>query len=197
MSALGPMMSRREVVPVVQAAVEEALARRHPLCILLRAELGAGRSHLMREVVSTLEARSRQVEAAPASISRPYSVMTSLLGLPPPATVPARYDEVLLEQVDELSSDGALILAVDDLDLADAESLQMLERLIAGSSVSPIAVLGTIRTGQQRDEVARFIARSQVAILDVPPFDLLDLDAWCTSTRGIGQTQQCARCSRR
>lgn len=177
MSALGPVTSRREVVPAVLSAIEEALAGRGPAGVLLRGELGAGKSHLVGEVVAELGARSRQVVAVPASISRPYAVMSALLDLPSPVPVPPRYDEVLLERIDELSSDGDLILTVDDLDLADAASLHVLERVVQSGAPAPVAVLGTIGASPPRDEVSRFITRSGAAILDVPPFDLLDLDA--------------------
>jgi DNA-binding CsgD family transcriptional regulator len=177
MTAAPTMRSRRDVVPVILAAVRDALTGQGSSAVVLRAASGAGKSHLLQHALPQLSCPARVVEAVPASVGRAYTVAAELLGTEVPDPVPARFDEALLERFDELASAGPLVLVVDDLQFVDVDSLRLLDQLMSDGAARQVAVVATVLDGAVREEVSRIEAHPDVLMLDVPPCDLVDLDA--------------------
>ncbi|QNP68669.1 hypothetical protein IAG44_03770 [Streptomyces roseirectus] len=120
--------------------------------LLFEGGIGSGKSYLMRAAVRTARAHGFEtipVRARPSGPVLAHDVLRRLDAVPLP-TDPARSGYDALDDVRPGHPAGSrkpLLLAVDDLHWADAQSLRWLERLSARLEGLPVALLGSLTPG--------------------------------------------------
>lgn len=170
MPSAAALRARRDVVPALLGAVAAALGRTAgaPNAVVLTAPSGGGKSHLLRELTRLLTMPVRTVAAGESGLLQPWATVGALLGADRPDRA------TLLLRVDELLAREPLVLVVDDLQSADAESLQFLLELLT-LDAQVVLVAGS-RPEPRRGPVERLLALDHSAEWVLPAFDLIDID---------------------
>jgi DNA-binding CsgD family transcriptional regulator len=165
------LRSRRDVVPALLAAVAERLGgapgAANGVCLV--APSGAGKSHLLREFCDRLSTTALRAGASEASSTRPLSVAAQLFG-------PHAGRQGYVERVDRLIAAQPIVLVVDDVQFADAESVGLLRDLITLDA--PITLVAT------GNSVPAPLQRAHVDGLALPPLDRLDIDGFVHDRTG-------------
>ncbi|RKN41183.1 LuxR family transcriptional regulator [Streptomyces hoynatensis] len=151
------MVGRAREVEHIRARLAAALGPTDPAdplrerLLLLNGRPGSGKTTVLNAVLAQPPGEAAVLRAAGLAADRalPYGLASRLLGEPPPAgRVPAGpAEQELLHSLHLLVSPraarGPLLLAVDDLHLADGQSLRWLGYLLRRSAELPLAVLAT------------------------------------------------------
>jgi DNA-binding CsgD family transcriptional regulator len=162
--------SRRDVVPALLGAVAGALGRGSdaPNGIMLVAASGAGKSRLLREFRERLTVPARYATGSDATSTRPFAVAGELLDLEHPDA------GSFLAAIDTLLADHSLVLVVDDLHFADAETMALLREVITLDA--PVVLVAACRPQPSRGAVDRLLALPRVVEWPLPALDRLDID---------------------
>jgi DNA-binding CsgD family transcriptional regulator len=168
--------ARRAAIDDIAAALTLAVDGVGPSTLVLTAGPGSGKTHTLRELVTTVDLATRWATADELSWRQPYAVASTLLGVELPATVPARYGDRLDEALDSLSAREPHLLVIDDAHNADAGSLEFLGRLAAAATDLPVVVLVARRHLPARELLARLVSRRSSREWQLPPMDPADLE---------------------
>jgi len=107
-----------------------------------------------------------------------------------------RATRALFALLANLSGDEPPLLVIDDLQRADAESVEVLDWLATSPDAPPCLVVATCR-GDELERVGVLLARSRVERLDLPPLAEADLarlvDACAARTLAPGERDRLAR----
>jgi DNA-binding CsgD family transcriptional regulator len=171
---------RDEELAKVDAFLDEV--ERGPSCLLIDGEPGIGKTTLWLHAVSRARARGHAVlETRSAEEEMPIAGVT-LLDLFGDDAVDAGDGDAglargraVLGRLGALAEDGALVIAIDDLQWVDAVSGRALRFALRRLGSEPVGLIATARSGSDRYEVAPTIdafppGRAQV--VEVPPLDL-------------------------
>ncbi|SNY60918.1 helix-turn-helix transcriptional regulator [Paractinoplanes atraurantiacus] len=145
------MGSRADDAAAVLAAIGAA-TRGHSGTLLVSGEAGAGKTTLLRDACDTTAVRVIWAPCLPlSSLAMPLlPLRTGLRTIPDPPSLDAP-DAVLAFDtwLDRLTEREPAALVVDDLQWADQSSLDVLHYVIAGRPNRRLAVLATLRTGEE------------------------------------------------
>ncbi|WP_308358366.1 LuxR C-terminal-related transcriptional regulator [Streptomyces sp. NEAU-Y11] len=171
--------SRRDVAAALTSGVSAALtvAHRGASAFVLTGDVGAGKSHSLREVLARVTAPRRLVRVGTLTARGPYAVVCELLGADHGPTAPRDAEERLLARLDALCAAGPLVLAVDDVHEADAASLAVLNLIASAAEDLPLALVVTRRPRPRREHLERLLRRPSTQEVPLPPLDEIDLDA--------------------
>jgi DNA-binding SARP family transcriptional activator len=162
--AAQPLLGRENELAVLEAGLEDALAGRGRLFVVVGAP-GAGKSHFGDEVASRAKARGANVRwgrgwhggDAPA-----YWPWRDALGELPDNHA-SRFDffESVAGQLRAETAEKPLMLVLDDLQAADEDSLLLLEFVASAVAEMPALILALAREDTPRlDELARVATRT-------------------------------------
>ena len=168
-SARRPLVGRAGEIEAVIGLVDGA-AGGHGGALLVSGEAGVGKTALVREASERVGEVADVLWAAClplTSLAVPFLPLTSALrewaaGRDAPVPVmsgsagegPTGFDAWL----DELGRQRPVLLVVDDLQWADQSSLDVLMYVIAGLAARRLAVVTTVRTGEEGDPLRRWLA---------------------------------------
>jgi len=107
----------------------------------------------------------------------PYGVARQLLGVELPDPVPQDSEIQLLSHLDALAASGSQVLVVDDAQRSDAASLAILEQIAAAASDLRLGLVVSRQPEPERAFITRILQRDDCVEIDLPPLDVLDLDA--------------------
>ncbi|MEO5708250.1 MAG: AAA family ATPase [Nocardioidaceae bacterium] len=158
MSRSGPpsarhLVGRKHEQHLLAEALQKA-ARGEPGAVVVLGEAGAGKTRLVRDVVSTeaevLEAQVLWGTCVQFGASTlPFAPLITALREALPQTgvgsEPVRLLPIIDSVVNELARHGPTFLVLDDLQWADVSSLDVLAYLIAGFREQPLAIVATCR----------------------------------------------------
>jgi DNA-binding CsgD family transcriptional regulator len=159
------------------AIVRGAMIQRGPTTVVLTGASGAGKTHVLRELLTGVTAPTRTARGEPGSMHDPYGVACRLLGTDLPDPVPPDSDGRLLSRFDELAASGLQVLAVDDAHRSDAASLGILERVAAAARDMRVCLVLTRQPSPDRAFITRILERDDCVEVELPRLDALDLDA--------------------
>jgi DNA-binding NarL/FixJ family response regulator len=130
-----------------------------PAVALVSGEAGIGKTRLLRELSDAVPDGTVVLagQAEPGSLGRPYELVASLLGGPPPSG-----DDSLRASVDAIASrlgSGPALVVFDDLHWADGESVAVFERL-ASLGRPGLLVVGTYRP----EELTRMLPAAEMLV---------------------------------
>ena len=165
-----PLVGRAGEIDAVVGLVQDAAARGEGGALLVSGEAGVGKTALVREA-SAQVAADADVLWAPClpltSLAVPFLPLTSALrewaaerDVPVPVLGgsgeegPTGFDAWL----DDLCRQHPVLLVVDDLQWADQSSLDVLMYVLAGLAGRRLAVVTTVRTGEEGDPLRRWLA---------------------------------------
>jgi DNA-binding CsgD family transcriptional regulator len=162
--------SRRDIVPALLGAVGGALGRGTgaPNGVVLTASAGAGKSRLLNEFRDRLVLPARYAAGADATSTHPFAVAAELFGAAEATSA------AFLARVDELIAGQSLVLVVDDLHFADAETLGLLREVLTLDA--PIVLVAARRPEPSRGMLDALVGLARVADWAVPDLDRLDID---------------------
>lgn len=146
--------------------------------VLVTGEAGVGKTWLVRETLARRQAGNPRLRSSWArctdAIGVPaYWPWRELLGADFPRDVFAcgdgstepmdRFERLhaAIEAVGRAASDGPLVLVIDDLQWADADSILLLDALVASIGERALAVVATVRDDVARSEISEGIAALQ------------------------------------
>jgi DNA-binding CsgD family transcriptional regulator len=168
-SARRPLVGRAGEIEAVIGLVDGA-AGGHGGALLVSGEAGVGKTALVREASERVGEVADVLWAAClplTSLAVPFLPLASALrtwaadrDVPVPVLGgsagdgPAGFDAWL----DELCRQRPVLLVVDDLQWADQSSLDVLMYVLAGFAGRRLAVLTTVRTGEEREPLRRWLA---------------------------------------
>src|SRR5271154_479302 len=141
---------------------------------------GSGKTRLLAEAVDIARGRGTLVASGGAArgdrVVPMGALLNSLLGGPEPLLDPASFRDLrtlpelrywLIQEIEEmlerLASDHAIVVAVDDLQWADASSVAALEALTLRLASLPIGWLGAVRTTESSADLRATLARLYAA----------------------------------
>ncbi|MER6462066.1 LuxR C-terminal-related transcriptional regulator [Streptomyces sp. NPDC001288] len=148
-----------------------------PSVFVLTGGAGAGKSHALREALSGTPVSRRRTAVSEISHRAPFAVASDLLGTDLGRPVPADAENRLLSRLDDLCAAGPLVLAVDDVQDADAASLAVLHLMASTAGDLPLVLLLTRRPAPEREHLTRLLHGRGVREIVLPPLDDMDLDA--------------------
>ena len=167
--AAQPLVGRENELAVLEAGLEDALAGRGRLFVVVGAP-GAGKSHFGDEVASRAKARGANVRWGRAwhgGGAPPYWPWRDALGsdLPAPEAADSegrfRFFEGVVELLRAKAAEKPLMLVLDDLQAADDDSLLLLEFAASAVAEMPALILALAREDAPRlDELARVATRT-------------------------------------
>lgn len=166
--AAQPLLGRENELAVLEAGLEDALAGRGRLFVVVGAP-GAGKSHFGDEVASRAKARGANVRwgrawhggGAPA-----YWPWRDALGELPEHDAGDsegrfRFFEAVVERLRTEAAEKPLMVVLDDLQAADDDSLLLLEFVASAVAEMPALILALAREDTPRlDELARVATRT-------------------------------------
>ncbi|WP_203711223.1 AAA family ATPase [Asanoa siamensis] len=172
--------------------LRKLVAARRPGVAMICGEPGVGKTRLVRELLSTLDADTVVLvgQAEPGSLSRPYEVLMDALDgragvdgvllaeLGDSARSPVERLHSGVRLVGDLIAGRPAVIVFEDLHWADSESAALFERI--ADLDGPYVVLGSYRPAEVtgRDPVSALLARlgrrHAVTRLDLAPFDEAD-----------------------
>ncbi|GAA1796681.1 AAA family ATPase [Agromyces neolithicus] len=131
-----------------------------PRILLLHGEAGVGKTALMEAAAHAVTDRANVLTARnlPLTTRVPNLAVRALLAQaeaghpprndihPPLPALPLRLDEA----IGRLTTAGPVVVAIDDLQWADADTLDALMFLAGGAEDRPLAILATVRSGAGR-----------------------------------------------
>jgi DNA-binding CsgD family transcriptional regulator len=137
----------------------------------------AGRSARAGSVV-------HRVESDEMSRSRPFGLITALLGVE--AGYPPRPDTAdrMVEAAEKLCAEGPVLLCADDLHQADGDSLGLLGGLVAMTLDLPLSLLLTRRPLPVREGLTVLAARPDVHTIELAGLAAEELDALVAARYG-------------
>ncbi|MBN9111679.1 MAG: AAA family ATPase [Pseudonocardia sp.] len=164
------------------SAVEEILAELQggSRTVLVSGLPGIGKSTTVGMVAGRL-ARSgsvvQRVEADEMSRSRPFGLISGLLGIE--AVYPPRPDTAdrMVEAAEKLCAEGPVLLCADDLHQADSDSLDLLGWLSDMTRDLPLSLLLTRRPLPTRESLTVLAARPDVHVVELAGLAPDELDA--------------------
>ncbi|HEX2485061.1 MAG TPA: adenylate/guanylate cyclase domain-containing protein, partial [Myxococcota bacterium] len=150
-----PFVGRRAELAQLGGALEE-LAQGRGGCIVVVGEAGCGKSRLFAEAGALPAARKvASVHAFPSARTRPGALLATLLEAVDPAaarrlrTGATRGDaaaDLVAQELRRRAGEQPLVVALEDLQRADAESLALLPRVVAGLRGSAALLLLSCNT---------------------------------------------------
>jgi DNA-binding SARP family transcriptional activator len=166
-SASSPLVGRAEQLALLSAGLEDALAGRGRLFVLV-GEAGAGKTRLADEVASMAKQRGVRIlwgrgwggGGAPAYWPWSQAMRDAGRSLPEPDSSDESgrflFFEAVTETLRETAAEQPLLLVLDDLQAADEESLLLLEFVASELPEMPALVLALGRGEMTRiDELSR------------------------------------------
>jgi DNA-binding CsgD family transcriptional regulator len=175
MSGVPPPTSRRDVVPALLVAVAAALGRGDaPNGLILTSPTGGGKSYVLGDFVARLSLPARVAVARQADTARPFVVAAELLEVD--LARPGVTADLFRARADELIESQSLVLVVDDVQFADAESVLLLQEFITLDA--PIVLVAGRRPLPARPALERLLGLPQVLEWAMPPLDRLDIDVF-------------------
>lgn len=187
-----PLIGRGPQLASVEEAVRRAVEESGRV-VLVEGDPGIGKSALVRSAVAMAPWPVRRASAAPSGTPRPYRVLEDLLDdlRGPPRRhrdgtgSPGAVRQQLLEALDAARITGPWLVVIEDLQWADAATLELLGTLGSALRAAPVAVVCTTRRSPRRDELAAAVAawaRQQV-LVEVPlgPLEPADAEALAAS----------------
>lgn len=130
------------------------------------------------------EERGRLFDGA-AALSKPLFAPARGGGRPPPADGSFSMLHGLYWLVDNLSEDGPVVLAVDDVHWCDAESLRFLNYLAPRLDGLRLVVLGSARSGENVTDLARLAASPETTVLRPRPLSTGAIVRLCERRLGL------------
>ncbi|MEV4534790.1 AAA family ATPase [Asanoa sp. NPDC049518] len=172
--------------------LRKLVAARRSGVAMIAGEPGVGKTRLVRELLSTLDADTVVLvgQAEPGSLSRPYEVLMDALdgrdGVDPvllgelgdSARSPVERLHSGVRLVTELIAGRPAVIVFEDLHWADSESAALFERI--ADLEGPLVLIGSFRPAEVtgRDPVTALLARlgrrHALTRLDLHPFDEAD-----------------------
>lgn len=135
------------LLSVYGEATEEPVAR----AVIVQGDPGSGKSRLAREFLASISESPTRVFRCSGSLSRPGEGFPSLAPLLAAAGIdgdrraPAEVERALINWMSDKTSQGAVVLVVDDLQWADPASLRVLDELLRALTTRPFLLLGLAR----------------------------------------------------
>ncbi len=192
------LVSRRVELAALRAAFEACREEESPRAVVIEGEPGSGKSRLMQAFLDaererfTLLLRAR---ATPETRTTPYEMVAGLLGSAP------EIDDALLEAfrgraeemdlseqrrqlaawIVERTREGPVVLALDDIQWADADSLTALTGLVEQSGGSPLFLVGTARR-MSGDPALPIVGAHRISLDPMGTEDIQDLIAHLLSS---------------
>jgi DNA-binding SARP family transcriptional activator len=166
--AAQPLLGRDEELAVLEAGLEDALAGRGRMFIVVGPP-GAGKTHLGDEIASRAKARGASIlwgRGWSGGGAPPYwPWRQAIRDLPQPQADDSEGRFQFFEAVTELLRSEAqrspLMLVLDDLQAADEDSLLLLEFVASEVAEMPALIVALAREDAPRlDELARFATRT-------------------------------------
>jgi DNA-binding CsgD family transcriptional regulator len=168
-AARRPLAGRAGEIDALNSLLRDA-ARGEPGALLISGEAGVGKTALVREVTASANGDADLLWAPClplTSLAVPFlPLMTALRGwaagreVPVPVLGgsgeegPAGFDA----WIDDVCRQRPVVLVVDDLQWADQSSLDVLMYILAGLSARRLAVLTTVRAGEEGGPLRRWLA---------------------------------------
>ncbi|MGW0038690.1 LuxR C-terminal-related transcriptional regulator [Gordonia sp. NPDC003376] len=177
-----PENTRLDVIADLRGALSDSTTQ---VCgLVVTAGPGAGKTHLLRELTTTLPGTVRHACADELSWRRPFEVASALLGAAVTDPVPEGFEDSLLDRVDEICASDRLVLVVDDAHNADAASLELLGRLVDAAADLPLVLLLARRQLPRRTMLEQLVARRSVHEWTLPAMTDDDVTAMATAMLG-------------
>lgn len=161
-----------EQIDAVDRAIASARAGRATV-LLIEGESGAGRTALLRETVSRAAGFAvLTAEGIPGEGTRTLAVVRKWGGSVQANTHPFQAAQELRDVVDGLASTGPVLLAVDDLQWLDPDSVEAIGWLLRRSDADRLLVAATRRPAQAGGHVGGDLAATDVPTVRIEPAGL-------------------------
>jgi serine/threonine protein kinase len=144
---LGRERDLETLLSVYSEVTEEPVAR----AVIVQGDPGAGKSRLAREFLASVSESPARVFRCSGSLSRPgdgFPALAPLLaaaGIDGDRRAPTEVERALISWMGEKTSEGPVILVVDDLQWADPVSLRVLDEILRALATRPFLLLGLAR----------------------------------------------------
>ncbi len=136
--------------------------------VVIEGAPGIGKTFLAQRILDSIPTSAAKVLTVAGEQGRlkdPFAGAAPLLKDVPDGGDPG---EAAFDRVDELCSDGPVVLYVDDAHNLDAATLTLIRRLVWASQSLPLAVLVTTRTDPSREPLMMVVLQATVR-LRLPP----------------------------
>lgn len=201
-----PLVGRAEYIAEIADAVRDRVQAHGGSAVVLRGEAGIGKSRLLEQAISTCRSSGIQVlyaEGEEFSRAVPYAVLAQAVSgfsledgdlrslahrlgevlQPSPRQTAADVYAVATQFFGSLRARGPTILSIDDLQLADDDTISLLSLLLQREAPCPLALLTTLRTPELEspalarmfDRLARAGSLVRIEVNPLPDFEVAAL----------------------